>query len=373
MNSSIAKLHRTRNAVTAFMIHGNLLQIVSFGSGHINDTYMATFNQAGTCVRYLLQRVNHQVFKNVPALMSNIERVCTHARSRLDSEGTTDVSRRALTVVPTHSGDPFHCDQDGNYWRVYLFIEDATGHDIIESPQQAYTAAYAFGHFQKLLSDLPGDRLHETVPDFHHALKRFAALELVLDADPHNRAASAKPEIDWVLRQRKLAGALLEMHAQGLIPERIAHNDAKLNNVLIDNKTQEAICVIDLDTLMPGIALFDFGDLVRTSTSPVAEDEADPSKVTMQLPMFDALVRGYLESAGDFLNITEIESLPLAGQVITLTIGIRFLTDYLQGDHYFRTNHPEHNLQRCRTQFALVNSMRRQEGAMQTCIHNVVG
>jgi Ser/Thr protein kinase RdoA (MazF antagonist) len=271
-------------------------------------------------------------------------------------------------LIPTRDRAPFYQDSEGGYWRVYVFIEGATGYDIIENENQAYEAARAFGEFQKLLVDLAGDRLHETIPGFHDTRKRYAAFEAALSADAHNRAADAKTEIAWVLAHKHLTGGLLELHEQGLMPERITHNDTKLNNILIDDNTQEALCVIDLDTLMPGLALYDIGDLIRTSTSPVAEDEPDANKVTMQMSIFKALARGYLEAAGDFLTDTERANLPLAGMVMTFECGIRFLTDYLQGDTYFKTHRPGHNLDRCRTQFALVDSIDTQQEKMNDCV-----
>jgi Ser/Thr protein kinase RdoA (MazF antagonist) len=298
--------------------------------------------------------------------MSNIARVTSHARTRLIEAGCNEPTRRALTLVRTHEGANYHVDSAGEYWRAYLFIEGARGYDIVENEKHAYEAAKAFGEFQKLLADLPGERLNETIPDFHNTRKRFAAFEAALEKDALQRADNVKAEIDWVFAHKHLAGALLELHEQGTMPERITHNDTKLNNVLLDNETGEAICVIDLDTLMPGLALYDFGDLVRTCTSPVAEDEPDTAKVTMQMPMFKALANGYLAAAGTFLTETERNNLPLAGMVITFEIGLRFLTDYLQGDTYFKTKRIGHNLDRCRTQFALVDSMIKQKAEMQT-------
>ena len=357
----------------AFEIDGEFVSASPYGAGHINDTYLVVFDHQGRLKRTILQRINHDIFKDVPALMENISRVCSHARSRLMAEGVSDADRRVLTLIPTHDGGSYHRDATGSYWRMYLFIENATGYDIVESTTQAYEAARAFGLFQKLLVDLPGKRLNETIPDFHHTPKRYAAFEAALEADTHNRAALAKSEIDWLIRRRDLAGALIDLHDKGLIPERVTHNDTKLNNVLIDNDTQEALCVIDLDTLMPGLSLYDFGDLVRTSTSPVAEDEPDAGKVEMQLPMFEALARGYLDAAGECLTPMEIAALPLGGMVITLTIGIRFLTDFLRGDRYFKTRRPNHNLERCRTQFALVDSIEAQRDAMDAVVRSASG
>ncbi|NLF31416.1 MAG: phosphotransferase [Planctomycetes bacterium] len=357
-----------RSIAAAFRLCGDFVAAVPYGSGHINDTYALSYNQGGTPVRYLLQRVNHTIFKDVPGLMDNIQRVCAHAQARLAAAGCPDASRRALTLIPTVDGAAFHRDDRGNYWRVYVFIEHATGHNIVQSPAQAYEAARAFGAFQKLLVDLPGERLNETIPNFHHTPRRYEAFEAALAADTHNRAVAARAEIDWILARRDRASALLDLNRRGLVPERITHNDTKLNNVLLDDATGEAICVIDLDTLMPGLALYDFGDLVRTSTSPAAEDERDLGKVTMQLPMFDALVRGYLATAGDFLTPAEIANLPTAGMILTLTLAVRFMTDFLQGDTYYKIHRPNHNLDRTRTQIALVDSIDAQREAMDDCV-----
>ncbi len=355
-------------AIKAFAIYGDRTALEPYGSGHINDTFAVTFDQGGNNMRYILQRINHQIFRDVHRLMSNVQRVCAHAHRKLADADCPDASRRALNLVPTWEGNPFHQDASGHFWRVYLFIEGAVGYDVVQTPQQAYEAARAFGEFQRLMVDLPGERLYETIPDFHQTRKRFSALLQVLDADCQNRAQSCRAEIDWALAHQHLADTLLALLDQGLMPERITHNDTKLNNVLIDERSQEAICVIDLDTVMPGLALYDFGDLVRTSTSPAAEDEQDLTRVDFQLPMFEALAQGYLQSARSFLTPAEIESLPLAGMVMTYECGIRFLTDYLAGDTYFRTHRPGHNLDRCRTQFTLIDAMQSSYQSMQDIV-----
>jgi Ser/Thr protein kinase RdoA (MazF antagonist) len=239
--------------------------------------------------------------------------------------------------------------------------------DVVESPAQAFAAAQAFGQFQKLLTDLPAPRLHDTIPDFHHTPKRFAALEKFVAADTGNRAALAKPEIEFALRHQAICGVLLDAQ----LPERVTHNDTKINNVLLDDATGEGVCVIDLDTVMPGLALYDFGDMVRTTTSPVKEDERDLTKVTMQFPMFEALVRGYLASASAFLTPAEKQQLAFAGKLITFEIGIRFLTDFLAGDPYFKIHREEHNLDRCRTQFKLVESIEQQEAQMNKSVEGL--
>jgi hypothetical protein len=357
--------HDIRAIAAQFQIRGEFLGAEPYGSGHINDTYCAIINQAGAPVRYIFQRINHAVFKNPLALMENVSRVTAHLGAKW--AGRSDQSRRALTLIPTHDGAPVFRDGAGNYWRVYLFIEKARTYDAVQSPAQAFEAAKAFGFFQKQLADLPAPRLHDTIPDFHHTPKRFAALEKVIEADAFNRAHLAKTEIQFALRHKAITSVLIAAN----LPERVTHNDTKFNNVMLDDSTGEGICVIDLDTVMPGLALYDFGDMVRTATSPVKEDERDLSKVRMQFPMFEALARGYLASVGDVLTENEKQYLAFSGKLITLEIGLRFLTDFLSGDPYFKIHRPEHNLDRCRTQFKLVESIDEQEEAMTSFVESI--
>jgi hypothetical protein len=348
-----------------FQIHGEFLSAEPYGSGHINDTYCAKFDQGGTPVRYILQRINHNIFKNPVALMDNIQRVTAHLEKK--TAGQSDASRRVLTLIPTRENLPYHRDAEGNHWRTYIFIEKARTYDAVESTDQAFKAAKAFGQFQKLLADLPAPRLHDTIPDFHHTPKRFAALEKAILADTAHRAMSAQKEIEFALQHKAICSALLD----AILPERVTHNDTKFNNVMLDDATGEGICVIDLDTVMPGLALYDFGDMVRTTTSPAKEDEKDLSKVKMQFPMFEALARGYLSTAAEFLTPAEKKFLPFSGKLITFEIGIRFLTDYLSGDVYFKVHRDGHNLDRCRTQFKLVESIEQQEEQMNKLVESI--
>ena len=360
--------HDIRSIAGAFRILGDFSDARPHGTGHINDTYAAVFDQGGTAVRYVFQRINHNVFKDPPALMENVIRVTSHVRDKLQQQGTPGVSRGVLTVIPTREGASFHRDAEGNYWRVYVFIEGAATYDVVETPRQAYEAARAFGLFQGTLVDLPGPRLHETIPDFHNGQKRYRAFETALEGDACNRAVSAKTEIEFLQRHASIVDVLPALVEKGEIPVRVTHNDTKLNNVMLDLKTGEGVCVIDLDTLMPGLVLYDFGDIVRTSTSPAPEDERDLSRVTLLLPRFEAIVRGFLETAGRFINRAERDHLVLGGKLITLIIGMRFLTDYLAGDRYFKVHREGHNLDRCRTQFALVSSMEAQEDEMHSLV-----
>jgi Ser/Thr protein kinase RdoA (MazF antagonist) len=294
--------------------------------------------------------------------------VTAHATRRAAETGGSDASRRTLTLVPSRDGLPCHRDAQGGWWRCYLFIENARTYDVVETPQQAAAAARAFGEFQRLLVDLPGKRLHETIPNFHHTRQRFTAFQRALEADAHNRAAQARREIQFVLEREALVDVLLDLQARGEIPERVTHNDAKFNNVMLDEATQGGLCVIDLDTVMPGLALYDFGDLVRSGTNSAAEDERDLARVQARRPIFEALVEGYLSAARPFLNDAEVAHLTLAGHVITFEIGLRFLTDFLAGDVYFKTKRPTHNLDRAANQFALVRSLEAQRSAMEVIV-----
>ena len=295
--------HDIRSVARNFQILADFQSAEPYGTGHINDTYAATYRQGGTLIRYIHQRINQNIFKNAVALMENIGRVTEHLREKLADQ--PDVTRRALTLVPANDGRIYYIDPQGDCWRTYVFIEDARTYDAVESTKQAFEAAKAFGRFQGLLADLPAPSLHDTIPDFHNTPKRFAALEKAIEADVANRAKDARAEIEFALRHKPITSRLVDLQAQGVLPERTTHNDTKFNNVMLDNVTQEGICVIDLDTVMPGLALYDFGDMVRTTTSPALEDERDLTKVCMQFPMFEALVRGYLASAGDVLNKAE--------------------------------------------------------------------
>ncbi len=349
----------------AYPLLGCFSEGVPYGSGHINDTFAVTMDQAGRPVRYLFQRINHRVFKNVPALMENIQRVTGHMAHSMRAAGPVD-SRRALTLVPTRKGTAWHRDADGSCWRCYLFIERARTYDLVENSRQACEAARAFGEFQRALVDLPGGRLHETIPAFHDTRARFETFRRAVIADRGGRVREVQAEIEFAMARESISDVLLDLVTRGEIPERITHNDTKFNNVMLDDSTSHAVCVIDLDTVMPGVALYDFGDMVRSATNSAAEDEPDASKVAMRMDIFEGLLTGYAASAGHFLNAAERAHLAFSGRLITYEIGLRFLTDFLEGDVYFKIKRPRHNLDRCRTQFALVASIEKQASAMQS-------
>jgi Ser/Thr protein kinase RdoA (MazF antagonist) len=357
--------HDFRAILGQFQLAGAAAHFEPFGSGHINDTYRVTLAGAAGDRRYILQRLNPRVFQNPAAVMENIRRITAHLQEKFCRR--PDAARRVLTLVPTHANEPFWQDAAGNGWRVFPFIEHTRAVNIIESPDQAFQAARAFGEFQKNLADLPAPRLHETIPDFHHTPKRFAALARAVDADKCNRAAKAREAIRFALRHQAICAVLSDTK----LPERVTHNDTKINNVLFDEATGEGICVIDLDTVMPGLALHDFGDLVRSATNPAREDEPDLARVEMRFPLFEALLRGYLSGTAGMLTAAETALLPVAGQVIAFELGLRFLTDFLGGDNYFKSGRENQNLDRCRVQFKLFESMQQQEPAMRRLVESV--
>lgn len=359
--------HDVREIVTHFELEGRFLDAVPYGSGHINDTYASRFEVGDRIVRYIHQRVNHNVFRTPDKLMENVERVTSYARQQILAAGG-DPDRESLTLLPTLDGKSYYVSPEGNYWRTYIFIEGAKTYDQAENPEMVYNASKAFGRFQKLLSTLPGGRLHETIPSFHHTRRRFEAFAAALKSDVKNRAALARTEIEFVLEREADCSVLVDMLADGRLPERVTHNDTKINNVMIDDVTGEGVCVIDLDTMMPGSALYDFGDSVRTAAALAAEDELDLSKVGVNLDMFEQLARGYLDTAREFLTPAEIEYMAFSAKLMTFECGVRFLTDYLQGDVYFKIRREAHNLDRCRTQWGMVADMERKMDEMNAIV-----
>ena len=352
----------------AFDLHGDYVAAEPYGSGHINNTFVATYEQADCRVRYLHQRINDKVFQNGPALMNNISRVISFNQAKLREQAVGDVSRRCLTLLESSEGHPYHVDAEGRFWRTYLFLEGARTFDRLENKSQAEAAAMAFGKFQRLLSGFSGKRLNETIPDFHNTPRRYAAFQQIVELDKYNRAAGVRGEIEWFLEREPLAGIVTGALAAGEIPERITHNDTKLNNVMLDDATGEGICVIDLDTVMPGSCLYDFGDMVRSMTNTGSEDAIDYSGVSMSLPVYKALLAGYLAEMRDCLTDRELDLLAFSGKLITLEIGLRFLTDYLGGDRYFKVHREGQNLDRCRSHMALVESIEDQLSEMERAV-----
>ena len=366
--SSPPNRHDIPSVARHFSMPGELTEFRPCGQGLINDTYEVHFDQGGVAVRYIIQRINHNVFQHPELVMDNIIRVTSHIAQKLKNSGIKDLGRRVLTLIPTRSGRGWHKDETGNTWRGYIYVEGAEAHDRVESPALAEEAARAFGEFQSHLVDLKGPRLADTIPNFHHTRSRYNALLQAIDDNKAGRVKSVRTELDWIMEREPVVDVLLNLQSIGELPERITHNDTKINNVMMDVKTGEGLCVMDLDTVMPGLVLYDFGDLVRATTISTAEDSLDLDAVEMRRPMFDALVRGYLRGAGGFLTDTEAEYLAFSGKLITLETGIRFLTDYLNGDVYFKTTRPSHNLDRFRVQTRMVESIEAQETALQGAV-----
>lgn len=363
-----ASKQQLRDIVSHFQVEGQLLEVAPHGTGHINDTYASRFQTAQGVARYVHQRINPNVFREPEKVMENIERVTRYAHERIVASGG-DPLRETLNLVPTQDARSFYRSPEGDAWRTFLFIEGVRTYDKVEDVRHVYSAANAFGNFRRLLSGLPGERLHETIPGFHDTHKRFNAFVQALEQDTKDRASSAKAEIDFVLKREADASVVVDMLAQGKLPECVSHNDTKLNNVLMDELTGEGVCVIDLDTVMPGSALYDFGDLVRTAAITALEDEPDLAKVSLDLEMFDRLAHGYLHATRDILSPVEIDHLAFGAKLITFEQAIRFLSDYLNGDAYYKIHRERHNLDRARTQIKMVAEIEQKTEQMLTTVN----
>lgn len=345
--------------------HFNLeLTPKTYGNGHINDTYLIK-----TKPGYILQKINTNVFKDPESVMENIKLVTSHLREKIEAAGG-DPDRETLTVIDTVDGKPYYKDDNGDYYRMYIFITGAKSYDLVENPMQLYSAAKAFGNFQNMLNDFPADKLHEVIPNFHNTVSRYADFKAAVDADAVGRAESVKEEIKFVLDREADASVVVNDIASGLIPLRVTHNDTKLNNVLLDEVTGDGVCVIDLDTVMPGSLLYDFGDALRFGGSSGAEDEKDLSKIWFDLEKFEYFTRGFLEALPS-ITPRELELLPFSVKLMTLECGSRFLADYLNGDTYFKTHYPEHNLVRARTQFKLVADIEKKHDEMMAIVNKI--
>jgi len=364
-SSSAPRSDIERSACEQFAIDGHLAGLEAFHRGHIHDTFIGSWSHAATSTRYLHQRLNDNVFNDIPGLMHNVECVTAHLHARATpSEGTPFLT---LELIPTRSGDTYHRDADGGFWRTYGYIENTRSYDVCETENHAYEAARIFGRFQELLIDLDPSRLCETIPKFFSSTFRLSQLEGAIRENAAGRVDAAREEIDFVMQRRSMVPVFEDLVATREIPTHVVHGDTKLNNVLFDVGTGQAVCVVDLDTCMPAYSLYDFGDLVRFTAARSAEDETDLSKVGVDLELYRALVHGYLENVSSFLTAREIELMPFAARLVTMTIGIRFLTDYLAGDVYFKTEREHHNLDRCRTQLAMVRDMEDLEPEMLAC------
>ncbi len=348
-----------------FETDGELESVEPHGNGHINDTFLLTcvLPSKAKC-RYILQRMNHEVFKDPKGLMENIVGVTAFLQKKIREQGG-DPRREALNVIPVRGGGFYLEEEDGTFWRMYRFVEDAVSYDVVDRPEHFYESAVAFGHFQKLLDDYPAESLHETIPNFHNTVDRLNNFKKALEADALKRAGDVSEEIRFVLDREEDCHVLCDMLASGDLPLRVTHNDTKLNNIMLDRVTGKGICVIDLDTVMPGSALYDYGDSIRFGANTGAEDERDLAKVSCDLELFALYTKGFIEGCGGSLCEKEILLLPMGAKLMTLECGMRFLADYLEGDHYFKIHRPGHNLDRCRTQFRMVKDMENKWGQMQ--------
>ncbi|MBE6802982.1 MAG: aminoglycoside phosphotransferase family protein [Ruminococcaceae bacterium] len=343
--------------IKAFPEFGKYIGYRPITDGHINDTYVIKYEtENGECLQYLLQRINVNVFKKPVELMENVCGVTSFLREKIEKEGG-DPTRETLTVYPAKDGKNYVMADDGGCWRMYNYVDDTYSINELTSPDDFRSAALSFGNFQNQLADYPIETLHETIPNFHNTPSRFKDFLEALDKNASGRKDAAKPEIDFVLEREKDCSVITDLLNCGDLPLKVTHNDTKLNNVLFDKKTNKGICVVDLDTVMPGSSLYDFGDSIRFGANTAAEDETDLSKVTLSLEYFKAYVEGYLETAGPSLTENEIKYLPFAAKLLTFECGIRFLGDFINGDVYFKVDYPEHNLIRARTQFKLVEDI----------------
>ena len=341
----------------------------AYGSGHIHDIFrIETVEKEKD--DYILQRLNNKIFKNIPELQHNIERVTIHLRSKLESIPGSDIKRECLRLIPSKSGQTWINDYKGNYWRMYIFISNHNSYNVVDSAGKAFEGGKAIGRFQAMLADMPGEPLYETIPWFHNIEKRLQTFNNKIKENPAGRVETVAEEINQVLKRAEDMKIILRLGDEGKIPLRITHNDTKFNNILLD-ENDKALCVIDLDTVMPGYVHYDFGDAIRTAANNVSEDEDDLSKIKMDINLFKAYSEGYLSETGETLNDVEKEYLAFAPQLITYTIAVRFLTDFIDGDNYFKIHHPLHNLQRAKAQLKLVMSMEEQYEDMKSIIRKL--
>ena len=346
------ELERQALAATAnFQMEGKAQSAEAYGSGHINDTFLIEGER-----RYILQRMNRSIFLHPEEVMENIMGVTSFLRKKIEKAGG-DAGRETLTVVPTIEGENFYRDEIGEYWRMYLMIEDAVSYDRVESEQDFYESAATFGNFQQLLADYPAETLHETIPGFHDTAARYEKFLKAVEEDVCKRASQVAEEIAFYKERKETAQVLGKMLSEGKLPLRVTHNDTKLNNIMMDAETGRGLCVIDLDTVMPGLSVNDFGDSIRFGASTADEDERDLSKISCDMHLFELYVKGFLKGCGGRLTEAEIQMLPMGAKVMTYECGMRFLTDYLQGDVYFKIHREGQNLDRARTQMKLVADM----------------
>ena len=349
--------------LAAYVLPGTVADVARHGKGHINDTFCVVCKTPeGGTARFILQRLSQAAFPHPEEVMENFVGITSYLRREILAEGG-DPLRETLSLVKTGDGADFVTDAEGRAWRLMPFIENAECYQSA-TPELFAASGRAFGRFQYMLRDYPARTLHETIPHFHDTESRFEQFLAALEADKLNRAEGVSPEIQFILRRKADCGVALRALREGKLPLRVTHNDTKLNNILIDRDTHEGICIIDLDTTMPGLAINDFGDSIRFGANHCMEDEQDLTKVNFDISLYEVFTRGFLEGARGRLTSAELEYLPWGARLMTLECGIRFLTDYLDGDHYFHVSHPRQNLDRARTQLKLVKDMEEQFDAM---------
>lgn len=361
-----------RDLMTRFDVEGYCVGARRFGSGHLHDTRLVTMRTEGQDQDVVLQRINTRTFPRVRDLMENMALVTAHLRQAIEARHPVG-RREALTLIPSRDGEPWVRDQEGGWWRATHRIHNARSIDVATDPSQVQAASRAFGEFLRFLDDLKPHQLHEVIVRFHDLSARLTAFEAAVSADVAKRVQQAHDEISFVRARTGMVRFLPSLRTPANLPIRVTHNDTKLNNVLLDDDSGEGVCVVDLDTVMPGLSVYDFGDMVRTMTASAAEDESDLSKVRMDMTLFESVAEGWLSEAGPVLEKSEIRALPRAGPAMTLMIGIRFLTDHIQGDTYFHIQRRGQNLDRARAQFALVESMERQADAIQDAVRSAAG
>lgn len=359
------------NVLDSFKFKGDLVEFEPFGSGHINVTYLAKYNEDGKTRRYVVQKVNTNVFKDIDSLMDNIFSVTYFLRNKITQRGGNP-HRETLHFIKTDEGNTYFKDSDGACYRAYRFVENSKSCDSVDSAEVFKKSGKAFGRFQRDLADFPAKTLNETISNFHNTLWRFENEFIpAVNEDKASRAESCRAEIKFVMDRKDDYSRLVDLIEKDMLPIRVTHNDTKLNNVLFDCDSDDAICVIDLDTVMPGLALYDFGDSIRFGANTCAEDEKDTDKVKINLDYFKAYAEGFLSEAGESFTKTEKENLAFSAKLMTLECGMRFLTDYLNGDTYFRTAYPQHNLVRAKNQLALVADMEKHMAEMEDIINNI--
>ena len=368
----MSKKCNLKDLVLNFKFEGKFIVYEDHKRGHINDTYILDFKREDDSIRkYILQRINSDIFKNPEELMDNFKKVTNHIVEKI-VEAKGNPLRETLNIVPTKDNKTFYKTADGDYFRALVFIEGARTYMMVEKPEHLYTTGKTLGKFQKQLSDFSVEDLYETIPDFHNTKKRYEAFIDSVEKDEKGRVSSCLEDIAFAMNRAKDTEILINMLEEGRLPLRVTHNDTKFNNVMIDDITGEGIALIDLDTVMPGLSLYDFGDAIRSSATTALEDEADLSKVNFDINLFEYFTRGYLETAKDALTETEIEYLPFSAKLITLELGIRFLMDHLNGDIYFKVDRENHNLDRARNQFKLVADMEKNMDSMRMVVQKYI-